>query len=112
FYGVAAYYAFRSLGQTMSGAVRPRTVVVGATLVLLAATWQIRAVSTVENARRTAWRNQMEWLADLPKRRAEFADRPVYTKIMESMVAQGTKPGSPEPTHYPEWLARTLLPRP
>jgi hypothetical protein len=112
FYAVAAYYALRSLGEKMSGAVGPRAVVIGATLFILAVTWQLRAVGTVEYARRTAWRNQMEWMADLPKRRAEFVDRPVYTNIMESMVAQGTAPGAPEPTRYPEWLSRVFLPRP
>jgi hypothetical protein len=112
FYAVAAYYALRALGERMSGAVGPRAVLIGTILFILATTWQLRAVGTVEYARRTAWRNQMEWMADLPKRRAEFVDRPVYTSIMESMIDQGTAQGSPEPTRYPEWLSRVFLPRP
>lgn len=112
FYAVSAYYALRALCQAMGGVARVRAVLAGITLLLLAITWHVRAIGTVEYIKRTAWRNQIEWLADLPKRRAEFADRPEYRDIMESMVEQGTRPGSPEPTRYPVWLARTFLPRP
>ena len=112
FYAVSAYYATCALCHAMGAVARARAVLVGVALMLLAVTWQVRAVGTVEYVRRTAWRNQIEWLADLPKRRAEFVDRHEYRDIMESMVEQGTRPGSSEPTLYPRWLARTFLPRP
>ena len=112
FYAVSAYYALCALCDVMGAVARARAVLVGVALMLLAVTWQVRAVGTVEYARRTAWRNQIEWLADLSKRRAEFVDRHEYRDIMESMVEQGVRAGSPEPTLYPRWLARTFLPRP
>jgi hypothetical protein len=29
---------------------------------------------------------------------------------MERMIPQGTQPGAPNPTHYPDWIARTMVP--
>ena len=37
----------------------------------------------------------MEWLVMLPERRLEFAERPAYLGIMNSMIDQGTDPTTP-----------------
>jgi len=43
----------------------------------------------------------------LPERRAEFAERPDYLRIMSSMIDQGANAVSPRPTRYPEWVSLT-----
>ena len=112
FYALAAYFALRDLASRASHTTGWRVPTVGLLLVTVASLWQVRAVGTLEQARRTSWRNQTEWLTDVPKRRVEFKDRAAYREILESMVRQGVRPGAPEETPYPEWLARTLLPPP
>jgi hypothetical protein len=77
----------------------------GVGLAILAIGWQTRAIATLEYLRATSLRNQMEWLVMLPDRRTEFADRPMYLRIMRSMIDQGTAPTAPRPTRYPEWVA-------
>jgi hypothetical protein len=111
FYALAAYFALRSAARLAIHTRGWRTAGLGVLLVAIGCLWQVRAVATAEQARRTSWRNQTEWLTDVPKRRVDFAERPVYREIMESMIRQGITPGVPEETPYPEWLARTLLPQ-
>ena len=106
FYALAAFHALRAAAERAAAAPRVPCAVAGVTLFLLAAGWQLRAVGTVERARLTASRNHTEWLVLLPERRMEFAERPTYLRIMEAMIAQGTAPDGPHPTHYPRWLAR------
>jgi hypothetical protein len=110
FYALAAFPAVRAVMARVS--VAPRRLVKTGTiaLVALAAAWQIRAIGTIEWTRRFARRNEIEWLVELVPRRSEFADRPVYLELMERMIPQGTQPGSPTSTRYPEWLARTMVP--
>jgi hypothetical protein len=55
--------------------------------------------------------NRQGWLTQLAPRRVEFADRPVYLAIMESMVPQGIDPSAPRPITRPYWLASALLPQ-
>jgi hypothetical protein len=100
----------RALAVRVSLAPRPLFISGAMTLVALAVAWEIRAVGTIEWTRRFAHRNEIEWLVELVPRRAEFADRPVYLEIMERMIPQGTQPGAPNPTHYPAWIARTMVP--
>jgi len=107
-YATAAFHAIRAAASRASEATRTRFVAGGLVLAFLGGAWQLRAVATVEHARITASRNSMEWLRELPKRRAEFADRDVYLGIMESMVEQGTRAGAARPTPYPSIVARTL----
>ena len=112
FYALAAYFAFRRLDTW-----RPvgRGVLSGlATLVLVAvaAGWAVRAYGTVEWVKRTSEMNHQGWLSQLAPRRHRFADRPVYLRIMESMVPQGINPSAPRPTKRPYWLASALLPQP
>lgn len=110
FYALAAFHAVRALAVRVSLASRPVFVSGAVGLVALAVAWEIRAVGTIEWTRRFSHRNETEWLVELVPRRAEFADRPVYLEIMERMVPQGTQPGAPNPTHYPDWIARTMVP--
>ncbi len=108
FYALAAYYAFRLAAARVSASGRLHMASAVAGLLLLSAGWQIRAVETLERVRLTAYRNQVEWLSALPARRAEFAHRTTYMRIMESMVAQGVTRTPPRPTRYPERLADVL----
>jgi len=108
FYGIAAFYALRATVAPVLTASRLQFAVAGIGFVVLAATWQTRALATVEYARATALRNRMEWLLMLPDRRIEFAERPAYLQIMDSMIEQGTDPAGPRPIRYPEWVALTI----
>jgi len=110
FYALAAYHAVYAVAARVAMAPRRLYVSGAAALVMLAAAWEIRAIGTIEWTRRFAHRNEIEWLVELAPRRSEFADRRVYLDIMERMIAQGTRPGSPKPTRYPQWVARTMVP--
>jgi hypothetical protein len=74
----------------------------------LAAMWQTRTFATLEYARYTADVNQRQWLTMLHERRREFAARPVYLGIMESMVEQGTDPSTAHRTRYSARVNRVL----
>jgi hypothetical protein len=107
FYALTAYYALvYAINWTTSDARRPALAAV--LLFALAGAWQVRALATLETARVTSYRNRIEWLIRLPERRLEFADRPVYLGIMESMVSQGTADSAPRPTRYPRALEMFL----
>jgi hypothetical protein len=108
FYALAAFFALRAAAARLLEAPPRRFAVATAAVALLAVAWETRAVATIEYVRATAWRNQMEWLILLPARRAEFAERPAYLRIMESMIEQGTDPAAPRHTRYPEWVALTI----
>ena len=108
FYAWTAFFAVREAIARLMGASRARFIVGAVALLLLAGAWHTRAVGTIEWARHTSTSNQRRWLVQLGPRRVEFADRPVYLQIMESMVEQGTDPAAPRPTRYPRWLARAL----
>ena len=108
FYGIAAFFALRAGAIRAIAARRPAFVIVSVALLLLSVAWHTRAVATIEYARATAWRNHTEWLVLLPERRLEFAERPDYLRIMNSMITQGTDSSGPRPTRYPEWVALTI----
>ena len=108
FYARAAFHALRAAAARAVIAPRPRSLIATGLLAIVAVGWSIRAVATVEHTRITSARNGQEWLGDLERRRAEFADRDVYLTIMESMVAQGQRPDAPRPTPYPSIVSRTL----
>jgi hypothetical protein len=107
-YAVAAFHALRALAIRAPEFTRRRFAIASLVLAFIAAGWQIRAVATIEHVRITAARNRAEWLTDLPRRRADFADREVYLAIMQSMVEQGTRSDAARPTPYPSLVARTL----
>ena len=107
FYAMATFFAVREAASRMIAGTRVRLVMAGLGLAILATAWQTRTVATLEYARVHSWGNQEEWFVRLPTRRLDFAHRPVYLKIMESMIEQGTDPSAPHPTRYPDWVLRT-----
>jgi hypothetical protein len=108
FYALASFFAVRAAAVRMLDASRARFVMMGLVLVLLAATWQVRAVATLEWARVRSWGNQREWLVSLPQRRLEFAHRATYLRIMDSMIGQGTDLAAPRPLRVPRWVVLVL----
>jgi hypothetical protein len=91
-YALAAFFALEAALSRLQR-VGGRAFTAGALiLALIAGGWSIRAVGTLDWVWLTSWRNYRDWQTDLPKRRVEFADRPVYLEIMESMAAQGQTP--------------------
>jgi len=79
---------------------------------LLATGWQLRTVGTLEYARLHSWGNHREWFSRLEQRRIEYAHRPVYVDIMDSLVDQGRDPDAPRPTRYPRSVRLLLSPIP
>lgn len=108
FYAVAAFFALRAAASRAVEASPGRFTAAALAVFVLAVAWQTRAIATIEYVRATAWRNHMEWLVMLPERRVEFAERPAYLRIMDSMIEQGTDPAAPRPTRYPAWVALTI----
>ena len=108
FYALAASYALRAAAARMLEASPRRFAAAAVGMLIIATAWQTRALATIEYARATALRNHREWLVMLPERRAEFAERPAYLGIMDSMIEQGTDPAAPRPTRYPAWVAFTI----
>jgi len=101
FYALAAYFAVRAAASRAASARGLRSAVAAVALVLLGGAWFTRAVATTEYVRMTARQNERQWLVMLPERRAEFADRPVYLRIMESLVEQGTAADAARIAHDP-----------
>ena len=108
FYAIATFFAVRAAAARMVDAPRVTFVMAAVGLALLAATWQTRAVATVEWARHRSWENQKEWFYTLPVRRITVAHRTVYVRIMESMVDQGTDPTAPRDTRFPDWVSSMI----
>jgi len=108
FYAVAAFHALRAACAALL-VRRPLPFACGAALlVLLAVTWQLRAIGTLERARINAASNQLEWTIAAPARRVEFADRPTYLDLMTLLAAQGVDRSVPHPTMWPRPLARAM----
>lgn len=110
FYAAAAFFALRAAAVRLVDAPRRRLVAGGLALTLLAAAWHVRAVGTLESARVHSWGNQREWFVLIDRRRIDFGHRPIYMRIMESMVEQGRNPDAPRPTHFPGPIAMLLGP--
>ena len=107
FYAMATFFAVREAASRMFATTRARFVMAGLGLAILATAWQTRTVVTLEYARAHSWGNQQEWFVRLPTRRLDFAHRPVYLEIMESMIEQGTDPSAPRSTRFPDWVFQT-----
>jgi hypothetical protein len=108
FYALSAFHALRAAARRLCALPRPQYLVGALALTLLVAAWGTRMVTTLEYARHTAWINQQQWLVLLADRRIEFADRPTYLQIMESMVEQGTTAAPVSATAYPPWVGRAI----
>jgi hypothetical protein len=111
FYALASYQAVKAAAESALRTNKAHVVVAGFGLALLALAWDSRAIGTLEWVRTQSKGSEQEWLATLAERRIEFSHRPVYLAILEAMVPQGTAPGAPQPTRYPEW-AQTAIGRP
>ena len=109
-YAVAAFFAVRRAITRAADAPPVRFASAVAALLLLAGAWQLRAIHTLEYERRRAVNSHNEWITDLHERRVDAADQPVYSRIMEDLVPQGTAPLTLWPTQYPLWVVRTLGP--
>ena len=77
-------------------------------LMVLATSWQFRALFTLEATRQRAVNTEREWVTRVERRRTEFADRPVYLGILDEMLHQGTDPAAITRTRYPRWFAQSL----
>jgi hypothetical protein len=108
FYAIAAFHALRAAASRVAEAPGLRCAIGGLALMLLAGMWQSLTITTLEYARYIADLNQRQWLTMLPERRREFAERPTYLRIMESMVEQGREPNAASRTRYPPSVARVL----
>jgi len=107
-YALAAYHALHAAVDRVSTAPRLPFAAAALMLFVVAAGWQLRALGTLERTRLTSTRNQTEWLVALPQRRFEFADRPVYLRIMHSMIEQGTAADIPRPTRFPRRISQWI----
>jgi hypothetical protein len=108
FYALSSFLALRTLAGRAAGWTRRQYAAAAVAVLVLAGTWQVRAIGTVEYVRVTALRNQREWLVDPHERRRAFADRPTFLRIMESLIPQGLDPAAPQPTRYPRLITRAL----
>jgi hypothetical protein len=108
FYAVAAYHALHAALTWAAQGPRPRAAAAGVALMTVIAMWQTRTFTTLEYARYTADVIQRQWLTMLPERRREFAARPTYLGIMDSMVDQGTDPSTAHRTQYSARVNRLL----
>ncbi|MBI4886404.1 MAG: hypothetical protein HY824_04885 [Acidobacteria bacterium] len=108
FYALASFHALRAAAGYASQLSRTKLMAASLGLMLLAGAWQIRAIGTIEIARETASSHRREWIISLQRRRLDFADRPVYLRILETMVEQGTDPSAAHRTQYPRWVVRLL----
>ena len=108
FYALAAFHAVRAVAARAAAAPPRGYAATAVLLVLLASAWHVRAIGSVERSRQIAMRNQGEWMLHLPARRAEFAERATYLRIMDDMLDQGVRTRAPGITRYPRWLSRLL----
>jgi hypothetical protein len=108
FYVLAAYFALRATVTRAAGGSRLRFAMTMAVVVAIACGWQIRAVATLEHLRWLSQGNQVQWVLTLPKRQADFAERPAYIDVLGRLTPQGADPSAPHPTVYPEWVAHAL----
>jgi hypothetical protein len=108
FYALAAYHALRSVEYRAAVSSRVTAVLLTATLIVLGAAWEGRAVYTIEFTRQRAVNAHREWLTDLSRRRENFAGRAVYLQTMDAMTGQGTaRPPVPR-VRYPKWMLNLL----
>jgi len=109
-YAVAAFYAVRAALVALSRAGVLRAVTVGAALLLLAASWQTRVLHTLDGARKRAADNHREWITALYQRRAEFAGRPYFERLLDELSPQGSQRPAVTPLRYPAWVRDLLGP--
>jgi len=105
FYALAAFFAIRQAAERLAYKSVAVAAIGTTSLFLLAAAWQCRAVHAVEFTRQRTVNSHREWITDLRRRRIEFATRPEYLQVLDSLVDQGTDPARVvHPTKYPRWM--------
>jgi len=87
-----------------------RAVTVATALLLLAAAWQTRVLHTFDGARKRAADNHREWITALYQRRAEFAGRPYFERLLDELSPQGSQRPAVTPLRYPAWVRDLLGP--
>jgi hypothetical protein len=110
FYALASFYAVRAVAERVRISPRATRMAAGVLLLLLAGAWQVRAVHTLEFARRRAANNHREWITDVHERREDAAGRPIYLRILDDLAPQGTSDETARQTGYPEWVFGILGP--
>jgi hypothetical protein len=109
FYAMAAFFAIRQAAERLARTSWSTAAFAAVSLSILAAAWQCRAVYAIEFTRQRTVNSHREWITDLRRRRIEFATRPEYLQVLESMVDQGTDPARVvHPTKYPRWMLDLL----
>jgi hypothetical protein len=106
FYAACAFFAVRAVAARSMRLPQPSLVVAG--LVVLALSWQVRAVGTLEDVRFRSEKVQREWMVGLTSRRADFDGRPRYLAILEAMIPQGRDSGAARRTGYPDWIVSVM----
>jgi hypothetical protein len=109
FYALAAFFAIRQAAERFAHKSVTVAAIGAASLFLLAAAWQCRAVYATEFTRQRTVNSHREWITDLRRRRTDYATRPEYLQVLESMVDQGTDPSRVvHPTRYPRWIRELI----
>lgn len=109
-YAVAAFYAVRAAMAMLARAGALRAVTVGVALLLLSVSWQVRVVHTIDGARKRAADNHREWITALYQRRAQFAGRPHFERLLDELAPQGSQRPAVTPLRYPAWVRDLLGP--
>jgi hypothetical protein len=113
FYALASYAAIRHVAEQASRTelvTGRRLAAITALLAVMALTWHVRAVGTLERTRHMSASNGVAWLTQMPRRRLRFTERRVYLGIMNHMVSQGTEADAVLPSNYPTFVQRILGP--
>jgi hypothetical protein len=107
FLACAAYFAVRAASEriTMQTSLA-RTAVTTIGLLLLACSWQIRAMGTIDSVRLRGEKVHREWLTDLQQRRTDYVGHTQYLRILDGMAQQGFEPAAP--SLYPDWVQPIL----
>lgn len=113
FWALAAFHAIRAAVTASAATPRPQVRrVLTVAVAILAITWQLRAVGTLEAARRQSEQFVDTWLVQTAPRLLEFHDRGVYLGIFSRMRPQGVADAAIRTTAYPEWVRHVLRPQP
>jgi hypothetical protein len=108
FYALAAYAAVRAAANRATHAPPAIAAVTALVLLLIAGSWQLRAISAIEFGRNRAMTVQLDWMTELYPQRVEYADEPEYLRIMREMTDQSTDPTANKYTPYPRWMVAML----
>lgn len=108
FYALTSFFAVRATAARAIRASHLKTAITATALVLLASGWQLRAMYTIEYTRQRAENSQRDLVTVTAERRAEFASRPEYLRIVQVMIEQGTAPNAVQYTRYPRWIVQLL----